>query len=348
MKQLFSEVMRRLEAGEDLVLATIIASSGSTPRGAGARMLVGREGRLYGTVGGGAVEHRSILTAAEALASKSSKSRAFILRPNDVEDLGMICGGDVKIYFQYMPARGAQEIAFARHALACLEKREGTWLIADITDDSWLPGLYTKNRGFFALPLGAEHIPELIKRKPFQKEINGRLYYSEPFVPAGQVFVFGGGHISQELIPLLSRLDFRTVVFEERAEFCSAKLFPTADSLILGNFERIDDFAVLTPDDYAVVVTRGHTSDFAVQRQVLSKDIAYAGVIGSRGKIARVSARLRDAGIAEARIQSVHAPIGLAIKAQTPAEIAVSIAAELVLVRSERAEQQTAGEAFTN
>ena len=85
----------RLSAGEDLVLVTVVASSGATPRGAGARMLVGRGGRICGTIGGGAVEYRSEHIAAEVLKEKKSGSHDFSLTKNDVQNLGMICGGDV-------------------------------------------------------------------------------------------------------------------------------------------------------------------------------------------------------------------------------------------------------------
>ena len=93
MREMLKLIRSRLEAGEDLVLVTVIASSGATPRGAGARMLVGREGRLRGTIGGGAVEYRSEQIAAQVLAEKTSRGHDFTLTKDDVQNLGMICGG---------------------------------------------------------------------------------------------------------------------------------------------------------------------------------------------------------------------------------------------------------------
>ena len=97
MRNMFRLISEKLSAGEDLVLVTVIASSGATPRGAGARMLVGKEGRLCGTIGGGAVEYRSQQMAAKVLEDKRSFEHGFNLTKDDVQKLGMICGGAVRM-----------------------------------------------------------------------------------------------------------------------------------------------------------------------------------------------------------------------------------------------------------
>ena len=104
MQTMLKLIKTRLSAGEDLVLVTIIASSGATPRGAGARMLVGKTGRLRGTIGGGAVEYRSEQIAARVLKERSSLGHDFSLTKDDVQDLGMICGGECNVFFHYLPA----------------------------------------------------------------------------------------------------------------------------------------------------------------------------------------------------------------------------------------------------
>ena len=116
MREMFKTMAQRLSAGEELVLVTVVASSGATPRGAGARMLIGAGGRICGTIGGGAVEYRSEQIAAEVLRERKSGSRDFSLTKNDVQNLGMICGGDVKVYFRYIPARDGETLALAAEA----------------------------------------------------------------------------------------------------------------------------------------------------------------------------------------------------------------------------------------
>ena len=112
MKQLLETVRLNLEEENPLVLVTIVASSGSTPRGSGARMVIGAEGRLCGTIGGGAVEYEAQRIAAGVLEEKKSCLRDYRLTPNQVADLGMICGGSVCVYFQYLPGndRGLLEL----------------------------------------------------------------------------------------------------------------------------------------------------------------------------------------------------------------------------------------------
>ena len=100
MKRLFQELLGELEQGRDAVLVTIIASSGSTPRGAGSRMLVRVDGTSLGTIGGGAVEYRATQMAVEAMKEKTSRIQGFTLNRNQVADIGMVCGGDVEVYFR--------------------------------------------------------------------------------------------------------------------------------------------------------------------------------------------------------------------------------------------------------
>ena len=104
MRNMLKTIKTRLTAGEDLVLVTVIASSGATPRGAGARMLVGKTGRICGTIGGGAVEYRSEQIAKTVLEEKSSRGHDFTLTRDDVQNLGMICGGACNVFFHYLSA----------------------------------------------------------------------------------------------------------------------------------------------------------------------------------------------------------------------------------------------------
>jgi len=154
----------------------------------------------------------------------------------------------------------------------------------------------------------------------------------------GFVYIFGGGHIAQELVPLLTHLNFRCVVFDDREDFSRPELFPGAEKIILGDFEHIEKSITLTERDFAVIVTRGHEWDCEAWAFALDSPASYIGVIGSKTKHEFVKARLRERGFDDAAIVAsrVHAPIGINIKSETPAEIAVSIAAELISVRAQR------------
>lgn len=335
MKKLFETIRDCMKAGDDVVLVTIIAGSGSTPREAGARMVVTRNGLRNGTIGGGAVEYRSQQIAAEILKEKKSFEKGFKLKPNQVEDLGMICGGDVVVYFQYISAGDEKTLGLIDTILTLLKQDEDSWVITDITGETaWSMGAYSKSAGMIGLPLTAQEAEPLLKSSAVQAQVGGRRYYAEPLTRSGKVLIFGGGHVAQELVPVLSHIGFRCLVMDDREEFASRTLFPQADEIVLGDFQKITDFVTITENDYVIVMTRGHAHDYTVQEQVLRFPSVYVGVIGSRSKVAAVSARLREAGIPQAVIEKIHAPIGLDIKAETPAEIAISIAGELVAVRA--------------
>ena len=342
MKQLFEELQHQLEAGREAALATIIASSGSTPRGAGSRMLVREDGTTLGTVGGGAVEYRAICEAMEVMKEKTSRSKAFTLTRSQVADIGMVCGGNVVVYLQYIPSGDEGMKALAGRFLSALDRDEDSWLVLDLTQEAcWSMGLYTDREGLTGMEAqGLLKCPDAFGLKAVQKEIDGHRYYVEPLVQAGRVYVFGGGHVSQELVPVLTRTGFRCVVMDDREEFANQKVFPDAVQTIVGDLEHISEYVHITERDYVCVMTRGHQFDYYVQRQALSLKPYYIGIMGSRSKIRVVTERLLQDGFSREEIEGCHMPIGLAIKAQTPAEIAVSIAAELIELRAKRLEQE--------
>jgi len=341
MKKLMASVLQWLTKGENVVLATIIANSGSTPRGAGARMAIISDGSFTGTIGGGALEYRIQQMSLDALASSQadgeSKSKSFRLSPNEEEDLGMICGGDVTVYIQYISSRDEKARSLFEFAVELFSQNIDSWIVTDITNEAeWRMGIFPQGpKNENALSNLAQE-KELFRNKAVQVQIAGRKYYSEPLTRAGKVYVFGGGHIGQELVPLLSHLGFGCVLFDSLEKFSSKELFPSAECVITGDFNNISASISVTEKDYVVVVTRGHRSDSAVQAQAMKLRPYYIGVIGSRKKTETVAKRLLEQGFSQDEINCVHAPIGIAIKAETPAEIAVSIAAELILVRANR------------
>ncbi len=336
MKALLEILYARLEEGQDAVVTTIIAGSGSTPRGAGAKMVVTKLGRLHGTIGGGPVEYVAEGLAQKALDAKQSYVKGFRLSLNQVEDLGMVCGGDVDVHFQYISGNNETAKSLLEQSIAMLDRDEDSWLITDITDEtSWSMGAYSGSTGLVGLDLPLQGLREALGNNPRQVDIGGRRLYIEPLVRSGRVIVFGGGHISQELVPIITHLGFRVVVFDDREEYAAQGRFPGAQ-VIVGDFSRIGEKVILHPKDYVVVMTRGHSHDYEVQRQVLkSVQVRYLGVIGSRTKIARTKQMLLEDGISESQIDRIYTPIGMEIKAETPAEIAISIAGELIAVRAQ-------------
>jgi len=340
MKQLFCDLINEMDSGRDGVLVTIIASSGSTPRGAGSRMLVKEDGSIRGTIGGGAVEYRAIQTAMEAMKEKVSRIQGFSLNRNQVADIGMVCGGDVVVYFQYIDAGDQDFRKLCSQVVDALGRDEDSYLVLDITDSTcWKMGLYTESGGAWGMEMPEELTGAMNTGKECQKTVEGRTYYIEPLSMAGSVYVFGGGHVAQELVPVLSHLGFRCVVMDDRPEFANKDIFPTAEKVIVGDFERIGDYVAIRHCDYVCIMTRGHQYDYYIQRQMLEWKPYYIGIMGSRNKIRVVIETLMADGFSREEIESCHMPIGTAIKAVTPAEIAISIAGELIAVRAKRRQE---------
>ncbi len=333
MRELFKAIAKLAREGEASVLATVVAGSGSTPRGAGARMLVAKDGRACGTIGGGAVEHRSEQMALAVLRDKCSRFERYMLHKNEIQDLGMICGGEVYVYFRYIPPEESI-IALTDKVEKLFKRGEQSWLIEDITPDKGGGmGAFGKDSGLFGID-APEEILAALQNRPFQAEINGRVFYSERLVRSGVVYIFGGGHVAQALVPVLAAVDFRCFVLEDREDFARKELFPGVFATMLIDNARIADYIKVTSEDYVVVVTRGHKDDQLVQAQMLKTPARYIGVIGSRKKSAAVFANLRVMGFTDDDLARITTPIGLDIGAETPQEIAVSIAAELIKERA--------------
>ena len=327
MRKMLKTMKAHLENGEDLVLVTVTASSGATPRGAGARMLINKNGRICGTIGGGAVEYRSEQIAQRVLENKSSCGHDFTLTRDDVQNLGMICGGACNVFFHYIPAGDGAALALADEAEIRLAKGDDLWLLSDIAAGGTL-SLTDKSDAALASHL---------TRHPHRLQEEGVDLYIEQINTSGRVYIFGGGHLAQELVPVLQHVGFRCVVMDDRAEFANPEIFPAAEEVILGDFRNISEYCTIGGEDYVCVMTRGHAYDTVVQAQVLKCRPCYCGVIGSKFKAAGVRKTLQEEyGLSDEELNLVTTPIGLKIKGETPAEIAISIAAQMILHRAER------------
>ena len=334
MRNMFREIAGRLKNGEELVLVTVIASSGATPRGAGARMLVGNNGRICGTIGGGAVEYKSEQLAKKVLEEKRSGEHDFSLTKNDVQNLGMICGGAVNVYFSYIPANDIYVLSIAEEAERRFAEGEDLWLLSEISDGGRL-GLWSAAEGFFGLE-APEWTRDIMSRHPTRKKQDGRDFYAEQINSSGKVYVFGCGHVAQELVPVLEHVGFRCVALDDRPEFANERVMRGAEKILLVDFENIGASVTIGPEDYICIMTRGHAYDTVVQAQALRTPACYIGVIGSKAKTAGVQRQLREQGFTDEDFARITTPIGLDIKAETPAEIAISIAAQMIEVRAGR------------
>lgn len=327
-QRLLAALTAELHAGRPAALASLLATRGSMPRHEGARMLGLADGTWVGTVGGGNIELIAQRRSTELLAAASfagekpapATAPAASLEWMTHKKNAMACGGDALLAVRLvMPS----ELPLVCKLAELLASGGVGWLEEDWSDSqspSW------RLRGEKDAPSRACDVPTWDE---------SACRYVEPVGPEPVCHVFGGGHVGQALVPVLASVGFRVDVMDDRPGICDPALFPQAEAVTCGAFEDLDSLVRVTSRDYVVVLTHGHLGDAAVLERVLPHRPAYVGCIGSRRKAGFVRDALEAAGIPAELAAGVHLPIGEDILAVTPAEIAVSIAAQLIRCRAE-------------
>lgn len=151
--------------------------------------------------------------------------------------------------------------------------------------------------------------------------------------PQATLLLIGAGHVAVPLAEMARMLRFRTIVFDDRAEYANRDRFPQADEVLVEEFEPGLRSLDITPNTWIIIATRSHESDAAALRAVVESPAAYIGLLGSRRKVSLIFKALREEGVREERLARVYAPVGLDLGAETPEEIALSIMAEILMVR---------------
>lgn len=352
MKDIYEAAIEEWKQGRRSVLATIIRQAGPSPRGIGAKCLLTAQGVLIGTIGGGRLEGQVLDEARKVLDSGLPKRLGFRLKGTDVEDTEMLCGGDVEVFLEPLSPRETALPSLFQE-LVQIHKRGGAGLLATVVDpERWpsgsTPAILLKPAGETVGGLqGTPSIEqELRKRLPvlLERRLPSALtltsgvekveVFVEPVVSEPVLYVFGGGHVSQQIVPVASRVGFKVVVVDDRKDFADPGLFLEAEEVLQRSFEGVVDTLPVDASSYLVIVTRGHIHDKDVLAQALKTDARYMGMIGSRRKRDLIYQKLREEGFSEKDLARVHSPIGLSIGAETPEEIAVSIVAELVQERA--------------
>jgi xanthine dehydrogenase accessory factor len=334
-----------LERDSDLVLATVISKSGSAPCLAGSKMIVHQDGSSLGSIGGGVLEAEAQKRAGEVFRTRISQHFIFDLSGRDAASMSMICGGRVEVLVEYIAADPANLQVF-RNLNSALRQGEKCFLVSDLGGVDQAIGrigrclVGPKGLTAGAFSSGEAALATLVERAqhsvyPILTTLDKRRFLVERCFTPSRVHLFGAGHISRAVADLVRKVDFELVVLDDRAEFANRERFPTAEELrVIDSFDDCLSGIELDADSYAVVVTRGHTHDLTVLKQVLRTGAGYIGMLGSRKKILDIRQALLEEGFKEDDLARIHCPIGIKIGAETNAEIGVSIVAELIKDRA--------------
>lgn len=301
----FAAALRALDGGRGVAIATVVGAHGSTPRHLGARMCVADDGTQWGTIGGGKIEHVVVAAAKEVAAGAEPR----VVRQHLVRDLAMCCGGSMEVVLT--PAGPSRDVLARASTMTgvLLTPIEGEPLVLrDLRADD--PPLH-------------------------EPRVDGGALVERVGI-AERAVILGLGHVARQLGPLLAQLGFEVVICDDGDTGMTDR--PAWSTLLVESFDTDEIERALggfTANDRVLIVTRDHAIDQQLLERLIGRDdIPYLGMIGSRGKIGRFRKRLEAKGLFdERRWARLRAPIGLDIGAETPEEIAVAIAAELVALR---------------
>jgi len=310
-------------------IATVISRDGSAPRDVGAKMFVGDDRQIYGTIGGGKMEFDVYDRIITIMGEEKPEIVHVRMNAKEIAAKGMICGGKVDVLIE--PVHKKYQELYNR--LEYLENTDQNAVIAtQFNERELLKTIIEENMGTTGDPLTLE------EKKAFAEHVSDiDLYTTEGILiealnHAPPLYIFGGGHVSQFIAKIAKIVGFHITVIDDREEFANHEIFPDADEFIVQPFKDVYDSLEFTGKEFVVIVTRGHRYDIEVLKETLKKKTRYVGMIGSRRKVKMILNHMKKLGFDDKTIAQVHSPIGL-FRAETPQEIAVSIVAELVNVR---------------
>ncbi|MBS0297063.1 MAG: xanthine dehydrogenase accessory protein XdhC [Proteobacteria bacterium] len=315
-----AEALSEIDRGEPVALVTVIAAEGSTPREAGARMLVGPN-RLVGTIGGGNLEHQAMR---QARAMLGQDARAYAVQDYPLGPLlSQCCGGHVRLLLEKLD-RGS--VSWLEEVRTHLEQGSAFALEARFSADRLdrrLMQIETEWPGALepARLVGADGQPRE-GRRPKPSEGDALIEKVDARRPT--LMLFGAGHVGQAVARVFRTLDFRIEWFDSRPEASEAD----ATVAVHDEARLIELAAQAGPDDFVLILTHNHELDYRLTEAALKAGPRYCGLIGSKTKRARFERRLAEADVAT---QGLTCPIGIAsLKSKAPEVIAVAVAAELL------------------
>lgn len=314
-----------LSAGDAVALATVTATWGSSPRPVGSLLAVNAKGDFVGSVSGGCVEGAVIATAADVMQSGQPQQLEFGVSDEQAWDVGLACGGTVKVYLEKL-----QQGAIAPLLAAIGERQAMARLMRLETGEA---ALYPMGQDPAAGELGAVYgqaaQQALADNRSGLIQIDGHSAFVRVFTPAPRMIIIGAVHIAQYLASVASLAGFAVTVVDPRQAFATAERFPQTTLLDQWPDKALEHLGL---DAHTAVVTLTHDAklDEPALMAALRSPAFYVGALGSKKTHAARLQRLQAAGLSEAQLRRIRAPIGLDLGGRSPAEIAIAIAAEAI------------------
>jgi xanthine dehydrogenase accessory factor len=335
----FELIDRLRQAGSRAAMATLVRTSGTTPRKEGTKMFVGQDGGIFGSVTiGGCVDARVIERSAEVLGTSGPQLLNMQLGDEEAWEIGLTCGGAVDVFVEPLTDSVMQFYEAAR-----VEWQAGrpVALVSVISGDAMgsrlLIGADGSMQGTAPAALKetlSREVPRLLRGSAGSRTVayGSDEVYIEVLRPPSSLVIFGASAVAIPLVTYARTLGFRTVIIDGRARFATRERFPEVDDIRVGIASEIADQLTLGPSTPVVLVVHDYKIDVPVLKKALDSDTPYIGLLGSRRRGAAILQMLRDDGVGEEQLARVRVPIGLDLGGESAAEIALSIIAEVVAV----------------
>jgi xanthine dehydrogenase accessory factor len=306
VREVLAELNQWTQEGEEVALATVVETWGSSPRPLGSKMLVTRSGKMAGSVSNGCIEGAVFQEAQDVLKSGKPKLAAFGVTDDVAFEVGLACGGHIEVFIQPL-------VDVHRRLIEMLNRDEPATLRTNLVN------------GQAELVMGAASRTELPQRDGDS--------FSEPFRRPAHLVIVGGIHIAIPLHRLAKLMGYRVTVIDARAKFATKERFPQADEVMVGWPDEAMKKIAVDKSTYVVVLTHDPKFDLPALRSVLKHDAGYIGAIGSRKTNQNRFDALRKEGFTEEQLSRVHGPIGLDLGGRGAEETALGILAEITAVR---------------
>ena len=349
MKEVFEEATNQINEKHPLVIATVVRTKGSTPQKPGAKLLVRNDGSGVGTLGGGCVEGDIWYAAKQLMKNRgSAETIGYELNEEIAAQDGLVCGGTMFFLVDPIYEKGQEALFLDEINSAYLggEPVALASLVKTIPDiDSKLGGkLLIRSDGSVEGTLGADNLnSEAIKygielmaygNSKYVRSETGAEYFVEGYTTPPQIILCGGGHVSRAIYTFAVNLGFNLTVIDDREEFANKTRFPLANVVVAESSAEGFRSIEINKNTFIVIATRGHRYDHVSLEAALNTSASYIGLLGSKRKTILIYEELLSKGVSIDRIKDVRAPIGLDINARTPEEIAISIMAEILMIRN--------------
>jgi xanthine dehydrogenase accessory factor len=332
-----------IAAESAVALATLVSATGSSSKKVGAKMLVGESGRLIGGVTIGGCVDAQVIEAADALVARGERQVLSISLDDDQAwEIGLTCGGTIEVAIDRVLPRDRADAFVAAHAAthAALARGEAAVIVTPL-DGASAALVLTEMGGRFgslgddALTAAATLVAQDVLLSDSRAEIvNERRLFFDRHTPPTTLVIVGAGQIAVSLTRMARELDMRTIVVDGRERYATRERFPAADDVRIGMPSEIVAAIPPTVRLAVILVAHDYKYELPILRHVLRAPVGYIGMLGSKKRGVAMREMLREEGYSLDELARIHTPIGLDLGGKTPAEVALSILAEVVAVRS--------------